>query len=181
MVDPGHGSALGMACNRARSAERSSRTMIALSPVRSPLGRLGIPGFGELPSGFSEREYLLANPAVAPAVETGTVRSGAQHWLTAGRHGNRRLTLSPPLPGEFDPKAYLEMSPDVAQAIAQGHFPPHRLVSRSMAGARAASGKELAAGRTARITAICPHPRAHPAPIANLTFGATGRKRERVW
>ena len=97
--------------------------MFALSRVRSLLGRLGIPGFGELPYGFSEREYLLANPDVARAVETGAFRSGAQHWLTAGRHEDRRLTLSPPLPGEFDPKAYLEMNPDVAEAIAQGQFP----------------------------------------------------------
>jgi GT2 family glycosyltransferase/glycosyltransferase involved in cell wall biosynthesis len=95
--------------------------MNTLLLARLLLRRLGF-GFGELPSGFSEREYLLANPDVARAVETGTFKSGAQHWLAVGRHENRGLTLSPPLPGEFDPEAYLEMNPDVALAIARGQF-----------------------------------------------------------
>ncbi|MGF1566610.1 MAG: class I SAM-dependent methyltransferase [Nodosilinea sp.] len=43
---------------------------------------------------FDETAYLLANPDVAQAVKTGTVKSGLSHFHAFGRHEARTLRLS---------------------------------------------------------------------------------------
>lgn len=67
-----------------------------------------------LPLGFSEAQYLAANPDVAAAVADGRFASGWAHYQAYG-YAEVRTTSS-----LFDIDWYLTHNPDVAAAVSQG-------------------------------------------------------------
>lgn len=67
-----------------------------------------------LPLGFSEAQYLAANPDVAAAVADGRFASGWAHYQAYG-YAEVRMTSS-----LFDIDWYLSHNPDVAAAVSQG-------------------------------------------------------------
>jgi ubiquinone/menaquinone biosynthesis C-methylase UbiE len=66
---------------------------------------------------FCEQDYLLCNPDVAIAIESGEFKSGFEHWIAVGKHEGRSFE-----PSEFNELEYLELNPDVAKLIADGQF-----------------------------------------------------------
>ena len=65
-----------------------------------------------------EAWYLETNPDVAAEVKSGGLKSGREHYITAGYFENRL-----PRPVEVDEDWYLAEYPDVAEAIRGGVLP----------------------------------------------------------
>ena len=74
---------------------------------------------------FDEEFYLAVNPDVASAVAAGAVPSGLDHWLRHGRQEGRPARLNcgfANVPPDFPESAYLELNPDVAEAVHAGRL-----------------------------------------------------------
>ena len=67
---------------------------------------------------FNETVYLAANPDVAAAIEAGTLKSGAEHFLKYGFTEGREADVTK----GYEEAAYLAANPDVAAAVKAGTF-----------------------------------------------------------
>ena len=65
---------------------------------------------------YDEQFYLQSNPDITAAVQTGTFKSGLQHFIEFGETEGRRASLL------FDEEFYLRKNPDVAVAVASTYF-----------------------------------------------------------
>lgn len=77
------------------------------------------------PCDFNETSYLAMNADVASAVSQGAFSSGAAHFVRFGKGEGRRANFDcRPRPDlcVLNESQYLQLNPDVARAVAQGHF-----------------------------------------------------------
>jgi glycosyltransferase involved in cell wall biosynthesis len=90
-----------------------------LLKLRTRIKRVLLPV--KVPANWDERGYLVANPDVKAAIDSGLVSSGFEHWRQRGAFEGRNLGPDAfRIPSGWDEAGYLSSHPDVKEAIDRG-------------------------------------------------------------